>query len=325
MSNNKKIKDLFDIIPGKVKVHLTVNSMFPKQLINFLELSREADSVILLHEDVSRYHEDPMLVDYISNDRRCIYNVTMGYDNYQRLDNYFILSYPHFYFIRQPNQFNQHQNLPYGFSSLNNRAALHRLILGYKLHRHNLLKEMIFSQNLYMMINGGFDELYLEKLDNFHEYKNMLPITQDKSVEDHWVDYHVSHDAYNLAYCNIATESETEFFEDGRPPVPTPVTTEKTFKPFTSGQVPIWLAPPGHINYLKSLGFECMENLLPTDYDSMNTFDKIDSIVNVVAKGKDYIEDFYHDHIKEIKHNHQLIHSDIVDNLIIQRIKDLIL
>ena len=49
---------------------------------------------------------------------------------------------------------------------------------------------------------------------------------------------------------------------------------------------------------------------------------KIQNIVDIVALGKDYIEDFYFAHTKEIQHNHDWYFSGNVQQLIFQRIQE---
>ena len=135
-------------------------------------------------------------------------------------------------------------------------------------------------------------------------------------------DHSINHDAYTKAYCNIVTESECEEYPYSRN-INLPVVTEKSYIPFRSGQVPIMLAACGHIAYLKGLGFEMMEDLLPMGYDQMPVLQKIENIITIVAKGKDFIEDFYFNHLREIKYNYALINSTKVEELIIKRIKDI--
>ena len=51
---------------------------------------------------------------------------------------------------------------------------------------------------------------------------------------------------------------------------------------------------------------------------------KIENIITIVTKGKDFIEDFYFNHLREIKHNYELINSTKVDDLVLQNIKDIL-
>ena len=72
---------------------------------------------------------------------------------------------------------------------------------------------------------------------------------------------------------------------------------------------------------LKDLGFEMMEDILPAGYDDMPTLQKIDAIVATVAKGREFVRDFYFDHLEEIEHNYELVNSTRVEDLIVQKIK----
>ena len=219
--------------------------------------------------------------------------------------------------------------LKHGFSCLNNTNNIHRTLLGYNLYNNNLLNDIIFSQNIvgnsYALTRTSQDAEILN-LVNFEEYKNLLPIRYNELLDPELNfarDHSINHDAYIKAYCNIVTESECEEYPYSRN-INLPVITEKSYKPFRSGQVPIMFAARGHIAYLKVLGFEMMEDLMPVGYDQMNIPQKISAIVAIVSKGKDFIEDFYFNHLREINHNYALINSTEVEELVINRIKDII-
>jgi hypothetical protein len=65
-----------------------------------------------------------------------------------------------------------------------------------------------------------------------------------------------------------------------------------------------------------------MEDLYLPGYDQMPVLKKIQNIVYIVSKGREFIEDFYFSHLKEIQHNYELINSKTVDGVILQNIKD---
>jgi hypothetical protein len=235
------------------------------------------------------------------------------------------LSMPLWYYQRSvaPLQIKSH-GLDYGFSCLNNRASLPRLALGCSLYNQKLLGQVIFSQNVVGLPLAGYNQVLLEQLPHITDYINLLPITWVNESNNFDGDHSVIHDAYQYSYCNIVVETETENFTHTRI-FPTPIITEKSYKPFLSCQLPVWLAAQGHMAYLKGLGFEVMEDLLAPGYDNMNTFDKITAITNLVAKGRKYIEDYYFSHLKEIQHNHELVSSDRVEQLISQRIRNFLI
>ena len=67
-----------------------------------------------------------------------------------------------------------------------------------------------------------------------------------------------------------------------------------------------------------------MEDLLSAGYDDMPFLQKVDTVVSTVAKGQEFIKDFYFRHLPEIQHNYELVNSDKVENVILQRIKDML-
>ena len=103
----------------------------------------------------------------------------MGHKNIKFSPNKYELSLPITYWMRLISEdafVPKANNLNYGFSCLNNRPSIDRLILGYNFYINDLLDSIIFSQNL-------FDEaLPFQKIsedfsfDRFDDYKKLLPI-----------------------------------------------------------------------------------------------------------------------------------------------------
>lgn len=319
------IEDTFKNILDGPFTCLGISSQFPDDIIELLEaqkFSGNTPSVVLDNGDVWRYGNDPKLLEYLGNDPRKFYIITLGYDNRKILDNVYELSWPAHYFTRPRNKIPNLTKIKYGFSCLNNRSSFHRLVLGQALWKNKLLKDMIFTQNL-VYLPCGYYEVLMDKIDGMSDYLSILPISwHDDRVQYSGGDYTINHPAYSGAWCNIVTESEIQEFVFEGPVVDLPTVTEKSYKPLMSKQIPIWLAAPGHCKYLRSLGFETMEDVLPDGYDDLGLFDKVDAIVQTVAKGRSYAEEFYHTHLKEIEHNYRLTQSDHVDNRIIDNIKN---
>jgi hypothetical protein len=182
---------------------------------------------------------------------------------------------------------------------------------------------VLFSQNN----QGPLDAVIYDSWSNFEGYKNLLPIALPDIIDTPGQDTgrfngpYVYHYSYRDSYCNIVTETETDGFPSQ---LALEIVTEKSYKPFVAKQIPIMLAGRGHIAYLKSLGFEMMEDLLPRDYDKMWTDEKVAAITNVISKGRDFIENFYFDHLEEIEHNHKLWFSGKVKQTIFRQIQDII-
>jgi hypothetical protein len=323
-----------NILPGASKKVVGISSQCPEDILKQLnQIKDPVDTVLLANGDVWRYFDArEEIFNHPNLQDKNVFLQTLAYTNTKVNDRCWEISYPLFYwFMQKPlDQFiPKPPKLTYGFSCLNNTNNIHRTLLGYNLHKNNLLNDIIFSQNIvgdsYAITRVSQDEKILN-LNNFEEYKSLLPIRYNESkdmnlnfVNDHSID----HDAYTKAYCNIVTESECEEYPYSRN-INLPVVTEKSYKPLRSGQIPITLAARGHIAYLKSLGFEMMEDLLPVGYDNMDVLQKISVIVAIVSKGTQFIEDFYFNHLREIQHNYELIKSNKVEDLILQNIKDVL-
>lgn len=65
---------------------------------------------------------------------------------------------------------------------------------------------------------------------------------------------------YTQAHVNLAIEHSMEF----------PIMSEKTFKPFAAGQLPIFLGYPGIAGAVRTLGFDIFDDIIPHDsYDNV--------------------------------------------------------
>jgi hypothetical protein len=291
---------------------------------------------LLFNADVWRYFDaTEKIFNHPNLKNKNIFLQTLGYTNTKFNARCWEISYPLFYWMMQKSSspfMIKSGNLSYGFSCLNNITNIHRTLLGYQLYKNNLLGNIIFSQNIvadsYAIARISQDAKILG-LDDFDEYKNLLPIRYNESsdinlpiiTQENYL--LINHDAYTNAYCNIVTESECEEYPYNRN-INLPVITEKSYKPFMAGQVPIMFAARGHIAYLKGLGFEMMEDLMPMGYDQMNIPQKISAIIAIISNGNEFIKDFYFSHLKEIQHNYEHINSSKVEELILQNIKDIL-
>lgn len=331
--NNTNFSPVKNFLPNTT-IHIDVSCWLPEQIEEEIDKNLQKSKCILLtHYDAWRYTS--FFKDKIFDGKIIV--STLGYHNVKFSDCYAELSYPAFYFSRTKNTNAKIKSpgLPFAFSCLNNRISIDRILLGYELFRENLLEKIIFSQNLYpphdidrnLNIFSSYPFIF-EYFDfsKYEEYKSLLPIVADErehvanvavSMEDHttW------NDAYLKAYCNIVTETESEVWPYWKNEN-LPIVTEKTYKPFLSKQIPIYLAAKGHLKYLEKYGFETMADFLPKNYDNFNTIEKIKTIVKMVKLEKEYVEDFYFSHIREINHNYELVTSDKVEALILEELKE---
>jgi len=313
--------------------YIQLSSQPPSQIFHTLKtIEITSDTVILLNGDVWRYANiEHGIFNHNALQGKTVILQTLGYTNTKHNDLHYHISYPYFYFslVKNIDTPPLADNLKYGFSCLNNNTSIVRFILGHNLYTNNLLDDMIFSQNL---ANSVYSLTRIEKdlnilnLPNFYEYKKLLPISYDEDTTNHdkiAKEHNVDHPAFNDAYCNIAVESEFEEYPYSRN-INLPIVTEKSYKPFRARQIPLVVGARGHYAYLKSLGFEMMEDFLPEGYDNMPFLQKVDAIVSTVAKGKEYAKDFYFSHLPEIQHNHELVNSTKVEELVLKRIHTLL-
>lgn len=344
----KVFRPLVDLLPGRAKIVIDTSSISTTQVDLALKRVTSAhDTVVLANVDVWVYY---ILDDYIVNHPQLrgknVYIATLGYDNVQLSDRCWRLSWPMWYFYRKlPGDSNFKPRAPglkYHYGSLNNRPAPHRLLLGYHLFQRGLLNRIIYTQNNTSQQSHMAEKIYpagtidgfntdypayerLAQLENFIEYQRLLPIRwQNQPITNQ----HILHHPAELdTYCYILTEAmiNDPIWNESTGQIEyknLPIMSEKTWRPMASGQIPLFLAAQGHLNYIQDLGFEPMLDLYTPDYDRLTLEEKVAIIVDIVETTR--IEDFYFSHIKEIEHNHRLVFSDSVEQLVLKRIKDVI-
>ena len=323
---------------------ISIYSMSVDQILDTIDNTEIiSDTVILQNGDLWRYFDEEQdIFNHPTLSNKTVFLQTLGYTNKKYNNFHYRISFPIFYFDRVivPDKLPLANNLEYGFSWLAGRFGIDRAILGHSLYTENLLDKIIFSQAspsdspyaIQRIEEDLADEYGGLSLPNWNAYKNLLPVihNDDKTPWNSEINFfttgiykQISHPAFKDAYCNIAVESACEEYPYERN-INLPVITEKSYKPFSSRQIPLLVGARGHYAYLKDLGFEMMEDLLPSGYDDMHFLQKVDAVVSTVAKGLEFAKDFYFSHLPEIQHNYELVNSDKVDNLILRRIKDII-
>ena len=332
-----------DLLPGKKKVLVNVSSISPDQILRDLDQLKNVDfdTEVMLNVDTWFFHqEEEMLFAHPVLKNKNVIIQTIEYESKYLGNNHWRIAFPVWYnqrtITKNVEKFHlKERNLPYGFGSLNNRPALHRLLLGVELYNRKLLDSIVFVQNNTQSLNGvvnmlgqgELDARYVQDLEllngiaGFNEYVKLLPLQfQNHPIENI---HYIYHYAELKTYCNITTESVTEMIPYEKN-ITLPEVSEKSHKAFLSCQVPLFLAAPGHNAYFKGLGFELMEDLTEENFDLLHTRDRIRAIADVVAKGRDFIAQFYFEHLAEIKHNHELICSDKTDRILFDRVKEIL-
>jgi hypothetical protein len=341
----RAFRPLVDILPGSNKIVIDTSSISTEQIDRALDrVTATHDTVVLANVDVWVYY---VLDDYIVNhpklQNKNTYIATLGYDNVQLSDRCWRLSWPMWYFFKtlpEDRTFKPRApGLAYHYGSLNNRPAPHRLLLGYHLMQRGLLNRIIYTQNNTSQQSEVAEKTYppgeidgfnldypqyelLGKLSNFSDYQRLLPIRWNYQPITN--QHTVHHPAELETYCYILTEAmiEDPIWNESLCQLEyknLPIMSEKTWRPFASDQVPLFLAARGHLAYVQSLGFELMLDLYPPDYDHLTSEEKVATIVSIVENSN--MEDFYFSHLKELEHNHQLVFSRAVEHLVLDRIR----
>jgi hypothetical protein len=314
------------LFPNKNICMKNVGSFMPYQMQQFLDSFNESCDTVLLLDELWRHPEcTEIIINHPNLAHKNVFMISSGYQNTQLAPRTWMISWPNYflYSLNLESDFTTKPiDLKFGFNCLNNGTQLHRILLGYQLYQHGVLDQVLFTQNNQQPL----DAVIFDTWPNFEKYKNLLPIKLPDPMDPitgNVRDFgpYVYHYSYQDSYCNIVTESETDGFPNR---LNLEQITEKSYKPFVAKQIPIMLASRGHIAYLKGLGFEMMEHLLPPGYDMMWTEEKISAIVDVVSKGRNFIRDFYFAHTKEIEHNHKLWFSGSIKKTIAQRIANTI-
>lgn len=326
------ISNIKTLLPKDCKI-IDTRSMLPNDIMQIIREQKvnKHDIVCLINADVWRYGDDVLLQKFFSECGSTFLIFHMGYQHRKILGRIHEIPWPYFLFTRtkQTEKFIPKASaLPWGFSCLNNKQNIHRLLFGYSLWRQRLESEIIFTQNnIDPDAVGGFHRVILDTMPDYKDFERLLPIRwsneENKNIS-YSSDHSINHDAFSICYANIVTESEFESFYYPGVGINTPVITEKSFKPLMSGQIPLYLTARGHLSYMKYLGFETFDQLLPNDYDQLGTLSKIATLIDLIKQGKDFIESVYFDNLSAVRHNFDLIQSQQVDDIIIADTKLLI-
>ena len=140
---DKIFQPLYDVLPGAL-ANLDIGSQRPNDIIKLLDqYNKPFDTMLLNNGDVWRYFDSyNQIFNHPKLINKPVFLQTLGYTNKYFGNSKWELSYPIHYWPRWrlSNSFSpKSNNLNYGFSCLNNRASIDRLVLGYNFYINNLL------------------------------------------------------------------------------------------------------------------------------------------------------------------------------------------
>jgi hypothetical protein len=133
-------------------------------------------------------------------------------------------------------------------------------------------------------------------------------------------------EGHTNAYCNLVMEHSMEI----------EIVSEKSFKPFIAGQIPVYCAAPGAAQFISQLGFDLFYDFVDHDvYDLifdneqrswqgiMNISTKIQTVHAEIDKlyARDFAEYFHRpDVLARLEQNKQHFYSDAIDLMTIQHL-----
>ena len=162
----------------------------------------------------------------------------------------------------------------YKVSSMNRLSRYHRIENFVKLRKKNYFKDMLFGMLYHYdarQVRRDTPYEFLDK-DIIAEFQTLIPKEIDPETGDHSIDM----PAYNDSYCNLVTE--TSIYNE------TIFVSEKTWRPFMSGQFGLWLSNPGLVDFLRRCGFDLFDDIFSGHaYDKeLNLNKRIDLIHQVL-------------------------------------------
>lgn len=151
-----------------------------------------------------------------------------------------------------------------------------------KPHRINLIEKLLqIQQNDNLITAGNFriNQTFLN-LINFP-----IPISAPDELVHNENDFESTRfipNSFRNSVFNIVTESSYENIGDVFETWSRIMITEKTTKAYRLYQFPIFLAPAGHVNLQRQLGFDVFDDLIDHSYDNCkDPFRRIEMIINL--------------------------------------------
>jgi len=138
-----------------------------------------------------------------------------------------------------------------------------KLLCSFKFYTHN--NSNIFNEEIYTSFLKKFKNLnYIssDEANTLIDYKQHLPVTIDKfDLNDRKINVDIFSSVVNVVtentydYISCIDVKETNTF------------TEKTLIPFMVEQIPIFVALPNHVQFLRDIGYDVFDDLIDHSYD----------------------------------------------------------
>ena len=165
------------------------------------------------------------------------------------------------------------------------RATLVELLLDHGLDQYGAIS--------YGTLLSEFELANLGKYPYDHlmfplKYKNRLPLVVDKPTVTIADGFSVSNPKISCAFFNVITETSYEShceITQEHYGVQNATLTEKSYKCFLLGQVPIWLSSYRTVHWAREFGFDVFDDIINHDYDTeLDPTRRIHMVVNEIQR-----------------------------------------
>ena len=172
-----------------------------------------------------------------------------------------------------------------------------------------LLKSRPHRDQLLVHLSEILDQIIWSYVEHGRRLPNDPAIVQDRHFNPEW---------YDNTYFSIVSETLVDVINP--PDLHLPFVTEKTFKPIAYRHPFVVAAQPGHLQYIRNLGFETFDNLFDEGYDSIADWSlRLTSIINTIKQFKKQPYDKLTLH--KIEHNYnRFFNKSLVDSQFINEI-----
>jgi hypothetical protein len=166
----------------------------------------------------------------------------------------------------------------------------------------NLPKLTTLHDSQQQSLTSSFSSLTIYERQLVNEMFKLAPLDSDPADNQQEI-VDINNRAFRDSYINIFTESD----------YPQPFVTEKSVKPFLSGQLFAIFAHPAAYLHLKELGFDLFEDYLPIPQHAdfrQNVQELMNTIINLTSKLEVVWNDTYYRRL----HNYTLARSSELKN-----------
>jgi hypothetical protein len=161
---------------------------------------------------------------------------------------------------------------------------------------------------------AGILSLDSTELETMNELFKLAPLVADKTDDQREI-VNVQNRAFTDCYINMFTESDYA----------RPFITEKSIKPFLTGQFTAVLAHNGLYNHLRELGFDLLSDYINLDFEIKNVSDvrlAINNVVDQIDKLLPNIEQAWKDTYTRRQHNYNLARSPALRSNLCQTLSE---